>query len=218
MQSRGFGLKARFGIKKQPSPIVFQPDYPPVQEVEKQIAETRAAIAASAKSPMVEETTDLNPTHVWARSELAKAKLDVAAFQARAAATAQTLAAYQEKARRLDRMELVQQGLNREVKLTEENYLVYHRKQEEARISDALDRQRILNVAVAEAATVPLVPSGPQRPLIVIVGFILATLVSAGLAWTWDVWDPSFHTPAEAEAFLNVPVIAAMPLRHKSLS
>jgi len=38
------------------------------------------------------------------------------------------------------------------------DYLLYLHKQEEARISDALDRQRISNVVVAEAATVPFKP------------------------------------------------------------
>ena len=194
---------------------VFQPNYPPLQEVEKQITETRAAITASKNSPIVEETTDRNPTHEWLRSELAKAKSDLAALRARAAAMGQTLVVYREKARQLDSVELVRQDLNREIKLTEENYMVYYRKQEEARISDALDRQRIVNVAVAETATVPLVPSGPPRLLMMIIGFILAILVSAGLAFAWDFWDPTFFSPSEVEVFLNIPVAAAMPLRTK---
>src|SRR2546427_4639833 len=43
----------------------------------------------------------------------------------------------------------------RNVKAAEDNYLLYLRKQEEARISDALDRRQIVNVSIAQAATVP---------------------------------------------------------------
>jgi len=189
----------------------FKPSYPPVREVEKQIAETRAAIAASEKMPLVEETTDRDPTYEWARSELAKAKSELATLQARATASAQTLQTYREKTRRLDRVEFVQQDLMRDAKLAEQNYMVYFRKQEEARISGALDRQRIMNVAIAEAATVPFLPSGPPRLLILILGGILATLVSVGSALALDYWDPSFRTPQEVEAFLEIPVAAAMP-------
>jgi uncharacterized protein involved in exopolysaccharide biosynthesis len=189
----------------------FQPSYPPVREVEKQIAETRAAIAASEKMPLVEETTDRDPTYEWVRSELAKAKSELATLQARATASAQTLQTYREKTRRLDRVEFVQQDLMRDAKLAEQNYMVYFRKQEEARISGALDRQRIMNVAIAEAATVPFLPSGPPRLLILILGGILASLVSVGSALALDYWDPSFRTPQEVEAFLEIPVAAAMP-------
>ena len=45
------------------------------------------------------------------------------------------------------------------MKTAEDNYLLYQKKQEEARISDALDRTRIANVVVAEAADGADVPS-----------------------------------------------------------
>jgi uncharacterized protein involved in exopolysaccharide biosynthesis len=190
---------------------LFKPDYPQVQEVEKQITETRAAIAAAEKAPLVEETTDRDLTHEWLRSELAKAKSELAAFQARAVATAQTVASYREKARRLTHMEITQQDLVRDTKLAEQNYLVYFGKKEEARISDALDHLRIMNVSIAEAAIAPLLPSGPPKLQILLLGGILASLASLGLAFAMDYWDPSLRTPDEVEAILNIPVAAAMP-------
>ena len=45
------------------------------------------------------------------------------------------------------------------MKTAEDNYLLYLRKREEARISDALDGKKIVNVTIAEAATVPVLPS-----------------------------------------------------------
>jgi uncharacterized protein involved in exopolysaccharide biosynthesis len=190
---------------------IYQPDFPAVGEVQKQIAETRAAIAASQKQPYVEETTDRDPTHEWLRTELSKAKSEFAALQGRSAAITQSIHAYREKAIRLERMEMVQQDLLRDAKLAEQNYMVYFRKQEEARISTALDRQRILNVAIAEAATVPFLPSGPSKTLLLVIGALLASVGSLGLALVSDYWDSSFRTPHEVEAFLNVPVAAAMP-------
>ena len=52
-----------------------------------------------------------------------------------------------------------QDDLVRDVKTAEDNYLLYLRKREEARISDALDSKRIVNVSIAEAATVPALPT-----------------------------------------------------------
>src|SRR5437879_4028679 len=41
----------------------FEPTYRPVQEVEQQISQTRAAIAAAEKAPLRDETTDRDPTY-----------------------------------------------------------------------------------------------------------------------------------------------------------
>ena len=79
------------------------------------------------------------------------------------------------------------------------------------RISDALDQQRIVNVAVTEQATVPAVPASPNWPLNLSLGCLMGCLFSIGLALTADYLDHSFRTPGEVETFLNVPVLAAFP-------
>jgi capsular polysaccharide biosynthesis protein len=79
-------------------------------------------------------------------------------------------------------------------------------------LSEALDRSRIMNVAIAEAATVPVLPATP--PLLrVAVGFILALLIAFATGFIADYWDPSFRTPSEVEDALGIPVLAAIPLR-----
>jgi len=192
----------------------FEPSYRPVQEVEKQIAETRAALTEAERSPLKEQTTDRDPTHEWLRGELAKANADLAGLQARAAATAVAVRAYQQNARWLDEKEIAQQDLMRNVKATEENYLLYLRKWEEARIADALDRRRIVNVAISEAATVPALPAYPKSS-IVMLGSLLALMVSIGLAFGADYLDPTFRTPDQVEASLDIPVLASLPKNGK---
>jgi polysaccharide biosynthesis protein PslE len=188
----------------------FEPGYRLVQEVEAQIAQTRAAIAAEERAPVHEQTTDRNPTYQWLDGELAKARADLASFQAQAAATAESLRGYRNNALLLNQKEIVQQDLIRTIKADEGNYLLYFNKQEEARIADALDNKRIVNVAIAEAATVPALPVH-SRWLFVLLGGLLASLVSAGSAFASDYFDPSFRTPSELETFLKVPVLASMP-------
>jgi len=98
----------------------------------------------------------------------------------------------------------------RAARANEENYLLYLRKQEEARISDALDRQRISNVLVAEAATVPFKPRG-RSLLVILLGGVFAAFASVMLAFVVDRWDPSFRTPEEVQDYLGTPVLAAFP-------
>ena len=189
----------------------FQPSYPLVQEVEAQIDSLRSAIASAKQSPLVEETTDRNPTYDSLAAELAKARSELTGLQARANAAAGSVAGYRDRARRLEELERAQQMLVRAATQSEQNYLIYLRKREEARISNALDAQRILNVAIAEQATVPLEPSGPSRTLLLLLGLIFAGLVSVGLACAAEYMDPSFRTPDEVEAVLGRPALASIP-------
>jgi uncharacterized protein involved in exopolysaccharide biosynthesis len=188
----------------------FEPTYRPVQEVKEQIAQTRAAIAAAEKAPLRDETTDRDPTYEALRSELAKSKTEFAATQARAAATLALIRTYRTESQQLDTKELLHQDMLRAAKSDEENYMLYLRKAEEARISDALDRQRFSNVVVAEPATVPFT-SQARWLLVIVLGVLFASLVSVIMAFVADRWDPSFRTPEEVESFLGSPVVAAFP-------
>lgn len=188
----------------------FEPTYRPVQEVEQQITQTRAAIAAAESAPLRDETTDLDPTYETLRGELVKAKTDLAATEAGTAATRSLIRDFQARNQQLDRMQLLQQDIVRNAKADEDNYTLYLRKAEEARISDALDRQRFSNVVVAEPASVPYTPQA-RWALVLVFGVLFAGLLSVALAFVLDRWDPSFRTPEEVETFLGSPVVAAFP-------
>ena len=188
----------------------FEPTYRPVQEVEQQIAQTRAAIEAAEKAPLRDEITDRDPTYEALKSELAKAQTNLAGLEARATATASLVRTYKTESAQLDSKEVLHQDILRAAKADEENYMLYLRKQEEARISDALDRQRISNVVVAEPAAVPF--TAQSRWLFVLMlGGLLAAVLSVVLAFAVDYWDPSFRTPEEVESLLGSPVVAAIP-------
>jgi uncharacterized protein involved in exopolysaccharide biosynthesis len=192
----------------------FQPGYRLVQEVDKQIADTRTAITAEESKPLKEQTTDRNPTYAWINEELAKAKSDYSALQARATATQAIVGVYQGKAHQLEVNGFVQQDLLREAKANEDNYLLYLHKREEARIADALDQTRILNIGMVQQPTVPLSPV--RSPLMFgLVGILMAGMVSVGLVFTREYLDTSFRTPSEVLSELNIPVLAAVPLSAK---
>jgi uncharacterized protein involved in exopolysaccharide biosynthesis len=188
----------------------FDPTYRPVQEIEKQIRDTRAAIEGEKNAPVRDETTDQDPTYEWVKSELVKAQAELSGLKARAAANNVSLARYRSGARTLQQAAIAQQDLLQTAKTEEENYLLYLRKEEEARINDALDRGGILNVAIAEAPTVPVLPARSFW-LYGLLSVFLAGTGSVGLAFTSDFLDPSFRTPDEVAGFLESPVLASLP-------
>jgi uncharacterized protein involved in exopolysaccharide biosynthesis len=190
----------------------YQPTYPLVQEVDKEIADTSASIAREEAKPIKEETTDRNPTYAWINEELAKAKADYSGLRARAAAQQAIVDKYDAETRDLEKKGLLEQDLLRTVKTNEENYLLYQRKREQARMTEALDRTRIVNVAVAEQPVAPVLPS-ISPALIMLLGIVLAVMATLGVVFIREYMDPSFRTPAEVSAELNIPVLASVPQR-----
>ena len=190
----------------------FAPDYPTLREVETQIAQTRSAIAVAEKTPLRDETTDRDATYEWLRTELAKANTERTALQARATETANLIRVYREDSQRLEQKERDQQDLTRTAKSEEEKYSLYLRRSEEARISDELGRQRLSNVLVAEAPTVPSAPL-PQRLLIVALGGLLAGPAGVLLAIAVERWGRSFRASDSARVPVRSTVVTALPER-----
>ena len=133
-----------------------------------------------------------------------------AALQAQAQATARVVRHYEDAAHKLDEQSAQQDDLIRNVKASEDNYLLYLRKREEARISDALDSKRIVNVSVAEAATVPALPT-LHLGWLLIGSFFTAGIVSVGSAYAVDRLDPLFRSPDELSRYLDIRVLASIP-------
>ena len=190
--------------------VRYAPTYPPVRAVETEIETTQRAIAEARQAPVEEVTSDRVPAQDWRATELAKAEADQAQFTAHATAAAGVVRHYQQVTQKLGQEGATQDDLARAVKIAEDNYLLYSRKREEARISDALDRRRILNVSIAEAATVPAFPV-QNLGWLLIGGFFMATITSVGSAYVVDRMDPSFRTPAELGRYLEVKVLASIP-------
>ncbi len=194
----------------------FEPTYRPVVEVEQQIRETQAAIRAEDSQPLRDETTDQNPTNQWVRSELAKANADLSSYRAREAGLTKSVAAYEDRAHELQSKQLQEQDLARAAKSEEEQYLLYVRKREEARISDALDQQRIVNVSVAEAPSVPALPAR-SFTMYLALGLLLAIFTAIVATVVAEYSDQAVRTSRDLSALPNVPLLAVIPYQRGTL-
>jgi uncharacterized protein involved in exopolysaccharide biosynthesis len=197
-------------LKRTELLLRYDPSYRLVQEVEQQIAETRAEIAAEALTPVRDETSDKDPNYEWARMELEKAQVRRDGLRARQSAASTQVASLRRSALRLQSESVDQQDLLRNAKAEEDNYLLYLHKREEARIGDALDESRILNVAIVQPPPAPALPEH-NILLYIALAFGLAMVFSIGTAFTAEYFDPTIRTPAEAYVLLEAPVLAWLP-------
>lgn len=188
----------------------FQPSYRLVQEVEQQIAQAKAAIAAEELKPLQNKVTEEDRDYAWANSERVKTGVEIEALQKKQTVAAEQVSTYQAEAQNLAEQAVEQEDLERKLKAAEETFLLYARKREEARISDALDQTGILNVAIAQQ---PSVPAFPARPLLASLGlvFMAAFFLSSGAAFVAEYVDPSIRTPDEVMRNLGMPVLASLP-------
>jgi uncharacterized protein involved in exopolysaccharide biosynthesis len=188
----------------------FEPNHRWVQEVDEQIVQAQTAIAAESMAPVRDETTDKNANYEWAKSELQKAQVQLKGLEAREAAMGAQGAAYRAKARQLGEDAITQDDLLSTEKASQENHLLYLKKQEQARMADALDERGIVDVAIAEQPVAPALPV--WSPLTVLfTGLFAAGVAGAGAAFAVDYLDPVFRTPDDVLAYLNAPVLASLP-------
>lgn len=151
-------------LKKTQLLTKFEANNRQVQEVDQQILQAKAAIATERLSPLRDETTDRDANYEWAKSELQKAQVEKRGLEGEAATATVQLAEYRKLARQLGGEAIVQDDLTSSEKAAQENYLLYVKKREQARMGDALDQDGIVNVAIAEQPVVPLCRCGrPER-------------------------------------------------------
>ena len=188
----------------------YQSGYPLVREADDQIAEAKASIAAEQEKPISESTTDQDPDYVWIRGELTRAQTELSGLLAREADARSEARQARTSGSNLDQLGMTQQNLLNQEKTDEENFLLYERKAEEARISDALDQRGILNVAVAEQPLTPSLPVHGPLWLAAITAF-LAVFISLSAAFLVEFLAPLLDASSPAADHRNQPVASSAP-------
>jgi polysaccharide biosynthesis protein PslE len=132
-------------------------------------------------------------------------------LRTREKATQQIIENYDDKLKQFQQDTIASDDLQRAVNTAKDNYLLYIRKAEEARISQALDQSNILNVAVADNATEPMLPR-VSRTEYLLVGLFLALVGSGAVLFAGYRTDSRYYrTPEQVMLALQIPVLAALP-------
>lgn len=191
----------------------FQPDDRVVKEVDEQIKVTSEALYKAVQTKTSEESFDVNPLRQTLETDLAKAKIEQAGRLALKKNLSEQVARYESEITKLEAVTPVHDKLSREVKQNEESYQLYAKKQEESRINDALDEQKISNVSIAEEPNLPKSPNKANKLLAVVMGFGFGLFLCVGSVFTSELMRNTFATPKELERFTEYPVLATIPVQ-----
>ena len=202
-------MLAEFQNKRSQAVMKFRPDDRIVTEIDTEIANTRAALDRASKPVSTEQVSDLNPMYTTIERDLAHQQLERESLRVRCEGLTSAVADYRNRLAELERNTSEYNSLERGVKESEENYLLYSRKQEEARIADSLDQQKVANVTLAEAPVEHLLATKPNVGLNLLIGFTLAVLLSVATVVGLE-HSSGYHTPSQVEAETGIPVLATV--------
>ncbi len=145
------------------------------------------------------------------QQEILRNEADLQALKAKGETQRTQLAAIQKRHGKLNRLVLEFDRLRQAVEVLRENYRLYLTKFEQARISDAMDKEKIANVRLIEPAHRGKRVS-PNIRLNMILAIFLGGSGALGLAYLSEHLADSLEKDEDVENLLHLPVLASIPL------
>ena len=206
-------MLAELQNKRSQTTMKFRADDRVVLEIDEEIANTRAALDNANKLVSTEQVSDVNPIYAGIEHDLAQQQLLRDALRVRCQSLAAAAAKDRSRLAQLEGNTAEYDALDRGLKESEENYLLYSRKQEEARIADSLDQQKVANVSLAEAPVEHFLPTRPNTALNLLIGALLGLLISMATVLCLERTGGGFTTPAQIESETGIPVLATVSFK-----
>jgi uncharacterized protein involved in exopolysaccharide biosynthesis len=189
----------------------FKPDNRQVRDVDQQIRATQERLKAAEERVASINRTEINKVNQDLKALLLAARADLRGARARHDSLQAQVAIHRRALEELDQKGFVTEGLRREAKAAEDAYMLYEKKHEEARISAAMDQQKIVNVSIAQPAQRPLKPVRPRKALNLLLGLLLGALGGLGLAFVSEYFDHSLTTGRDLEKLVGIPLLGSIP-------
>jgi uncharacterized protein involved in exopolysaccharide biosynthesis len=121
------------------------------------------------------------------------------------------LSEYRKNLTKFNQIESELKRLEQAVEVNREKYQLYLTKFEEARISDAMDTEKMASVSLMEAAHPPLRPIVPSLLLNLLVAGIVGAFGGIGLTFCLEYFNDNLERVEDVEKCLQLPVLASIP-------
>jgi uncharacterized protein involved in exopolysaccharide biosynthesis len=190
----------------------FKPDSRYVRDVETQIALVQERLAEAQLDVAGIDGTETNPIHQNLKAGLVETEAQLAGTRGRIESLRGQVADCRRDLETLNVNAFKLEILRRDQQAAEDEYLLYRRKHEEARISEAMDREKLVNVSIAEPAQVPLRPIQRNLMLTLVAAILFGIIGGLGLAFVVEyLLDHTFTTGEEMERRLGLVHLASIP-------
>ncbi|TMA39678.1 MAG: hypothetical protein E6J79_02495 [Deltaproteobacteria bacterium] len=191
----------------------YQPDDRHVRDKEEEIANVRARLGEEKERVLNVQTVQENQIYRDLQRNVLTIEASVAELRERETPMAEHVVTLKKQVHELRDQRFMINNLKQVADEKAYAFDLYWRKQEEARISEAMKNQSMVNVTVVERATPPIEPeNGLLLPLLM--GLMSGLVVGAGMAVAVDYLNRRLRFEEEVERYLELPVLAVIPELH----
>lgn len=195
----------------------FSADSRNMRDLDAQIraTEERLKVAEARVGPL--NRTKANPVHARLRDDLLQSRTELEGLTSRRDSARTQLANERARLEGLRHKSFELEDLTLEVATAKEAYLLYRKKHEEARIAAEMDREKIVDVSIAQPANLPLGPVKSQRLVTLLIASALGLFGGLGLAFALEFVDRTFVTGEDIESRLGIPHLGSIPDEPRAL-
>lgn len=186
----------------------YQPDAPPVREIDRRIAQLTAYLADGDPAGVTRRGP--NPLHQDMAGQLYGVEADIRAQRARETQLTVQRTALRGRLRTLQQLEPQYRQLARARTIYESNAQSFAARAEESRAIDQMLGRSTDNISIVERAVPPAQGKSLRMP-IALAGLLLAGLLALAAGVGRALLKRGFPTPASAARTLDAPVLAVTP-------
>lgn len=195
---------------------MYKDNYPDVVITRKRIAELKELLAKSNKALNKADEADgadaaaRNPQ---AYNAVAAANSQITSLKQRMSDLKKQIALYEKRVEETPAMEQRFTNLRRDYDISLKNYQDLLAKKLSARLAENLEkRQKGERFKVLDSANLPESPIKPNKPFIVLIGFLTGLGAGCALVYAFEFVNPSFRNKEDVEEVLGAPVLAVIPI------
>ncbi len=181
-----------------------------LKDINAQIGSVRGRLKAEQERILGKQTVRTNDLYVELQRNLFSLEQLLSDAKAREPAMRRRLKTTQKRLRKLRDRRFVIANLEQEAEQKKYAFDLYYKKHEEARITEAMTNQSMVNVSVVEHANAPLEPeNGILLPLLM--GLVGGLALATAMAVAVEYLNRRLRFEEEVERYLELPVLAVIP-------
>ncbi|RMD84072.1 MAG: hypothetical protein D6815_05005 [Candidatus Dadabacteria bacterium] len=190
---------------------LYTPQHRLVMDLENEIAEVKRQIAQQETTVIGRRRKSTTGVRRALQQELLEAQTELGALEARRAMLAERISDYDARIRVMHAKHYQVMRMRRDRAEKKELYDALQAKLNELKVAEAMDRARLSNVAIVEAAAPPLRREPDFKGLTLLLSLFAALFISIGAAIVTEMLNPVFNSDLDVRHHLGLPVIAEIP-------
>jgi len=192
----------------------YSGDHPDVIRLSKTVAALEEALKQRPAAPEkdVAKEKPENPAYITLQAQLESVKSEMQVLTAQRATLKEKLANYEKRVSQAPEVERAYLVLRRDYESSVRRYQEYKAKQMEAEVGQELEKERKgERFSLIDPPQLPEEPIKPNRPVIIILGFLLSMGGGLGFAAVAEGMDSSVRGVRRATELFNAPPLSVIP-------